>query len=450
MEIDDEALPLSRGQLDIWLAQETGSFDEEWHIVAHAIIEGAVERNVLEQAIRRVVAEAEPIRAGFFEVDGQVFQKPIDNPEVELPFYDLTHLSDPLQEFRRITESIRRTPMPPSGPLFKFALFQTRTNESYWFLCFHHLVTDGFGTVLFANRVAAVYSALIAEAPEPPAFFGSLQDLVAWEAEYQESEQYAEDLAYWSENLPPESAPYSGLSQSPDDRDPSSVSDSVRLDPGVVSRVHQLSDVLGMRRSSVITAACALLVRGWSAEGSQVVLDFPVSRRTSPESGTFPGMVSGVVPLVLTVSPRSTVADFCEHVDARIREALAHQRFPVPALERKARHRGPGRPRNRVGVNFVPSINVLPFADSPATGAVTRFGRVDHFELFFLSADGQLSLSTAGARSHGRASPCPSWHGGWSGCWWGWRLLRVGCCRRWVWWMRLSGFGCWGGVIGGC
>ncbi|WP_249026292.1 condensation domain-containing protein, partial [Mycobacterium kyorinense] len=397
MEFDDEALPLSRGQLDIWLAQETGSFDEEWHIVAHAIIEGAVERNLLEQAIRRVMAEAEPIRAAFFEVDGQVFQRPIDDPDVELPLYDLTHLSDPVQEFHRIAESIRRTPMPPSGPLFKFALFQTRANQSYWFLCFHHLVTDGFGTVLFANRVAAVYSALIAEAPEPPAFFGSLKDLVTWETEYQESEQYAEDLAYWSENLPPESAPHSGLSQSADERDSSSVSDSVRLDPRVVSRVHELSDLLGMRRSSVITAACALLVRGWCADGPQVVLDFPVSRRTSPESGTFPGMVSGVVPLVLTVSPQSTVAEFCDHVDARIREALAHQRFPVPALERKAHHRGPGRPRDRVGVNFVPSINVLPFADSPATGAVTRFGRVDHFELFFLSADGQLSLSTAGA-----------------------------------------------------
>ena len=58
-----------------------------------------------------------------------------------------------------------------------------------------------------------------------------------------------------------------------------------------------------MPRSSVITAACALLVRGWCAEGSEVVLDFPVSRRVRPESKTLPGMVSGVVPLVLRASP---------------------------------------------------------------------------------------------------------------------------------------------------
>lgn len=44
-------------------------------------------------------------------------------------------------------------------------------------------------------------------------------------------------------------------------------------------------------------------------------------------------MLAGVVPLVLSTAPESTVADFCKHVDKRIRELLAHQRFPVHTLE---------------------------------------------------------------------------------------------------------------------
>ncbi|WP_139819930.1 non-ribosomal peptide synthetase, partial [Mycobacterium fragae] len=397
MGLADPVFPLTRGQLDIWLAQETGRFDAEWHIVAFIVIEGAVRPDVLEQAVRHVVSEAEPVRVTFFEVDGQVFQRAIDDPDVDLPFYDLTHLPDSVQEAHRLAELIRRTPMPPRSPLFKFALFQTRPDEFYWLMCFHHLVTDGFGTVLFANRVAAVYSALVSGAPALPAFFSSLKDLVDWEEEYQASEAYSEDSAYWSGNLPPESAPYSDQSQSADGCDSFSVSEAIQLDPLVVGRVHELSDVLKMRRSSVITAACALLVHGWRPEGSQVVLDFPVSRRTSAELATSPGLVSGVVPLALTVSPGSTVAGFCEHVDTRIREAVQHQRFPVQALERKAHLRGPGQPAERVGVNFVPSITILPFANAAASAVVTSFGRVDHFGLFFLSADGQLSLSTAGA-----------------------------------------------------
>jgi hypothetical protein len=65
-----------------------------------------------------------------------------------------------------------------------------------------------------------------------------------------------------------------------------------------------------MPRSSVITAACALLVRGWCTTGDEVVLDFLVSRRVHPESTTLPGMIAGVVPLVLRISPESGVVIF--------------------------------------------------------------------------------------------------------------------------------------------
>ena len=65
----------------------------------------------------------------------------------------------------------------------------------------------------------------------------------------------------------------------------------------------------------MITAACALLVRACDIDSSEVVLDFPVSRRMSPEAKIVPGMISGSVPLVFKASPDSTFAGFCE--DAR-------------------------------------------------------------------------------------------------------------------------------------
>ncbi|WP_420359424.1 hypothetical protein [Mycolicibacterium fortuitum] len=49
-----------------------------------ARLDGAIEHGVLEQAIRHVVGEAEPLRASFSEVDGQVLQTLVDYPDVEL------------------------------------------------------------------------------------------------------------------------------------------------------------------------------------------------------------------------------------------------------------------------------------------------------------------------------------------------------------------------------
>jgi hypothetical protein len=84
MELNDGALPLTRGQLDIWLAQETGHSGTEWQLGLFVRIEGPVEPDLLEQAISQALQEAEPVRAAFFEVDGQVFQRVIDYRDVEL------------------------------------------------------------------------------------------------------------------------------------------------------------------------------------------------------------------------------------------------------------------------------------------------------------------------------------------------------------------------------
>jgi amino acid adenylation domain-containing protein/non-ribosomal peptide synthase protein (TIGR01720 family) len=397
MEFDDRALPLTRGQLDIWLAQETGHSGPEWQLGVLVRFDGTVERDLLEQAIRHVVREAEPARAAIFEVDGQVFQRAVDYPDVEVAFYDVSDSRHPVQEARETALSIQRTPMPLGGPLFKFALFQTWDDEFYLFGCFHHITIDGSGITLLANRIATVYAAIVSDAPIPPAFFGSLQDLVRCELEYEASSDYLEDQAYWTRNLPPESGPNNRSPQAAGEVDAYSPSAPVRLDPVVVRQVQELSHVWNMPRSSIITAACALLVRGWCAEGPEVVLDFPVSRRVHPESKTLPGMVSGVVPLVLRVSPGSTVAGFCEHVDTRIREALQHQRFPVYALERKAHPRGQGQLADRVSVNFMPSKMTMDFAGVEASAAFTNPGQVGDFGLIFSGAGDQLFLSTAGA-----------------------------------------------------
>src|ERR1700752_1409146 len=108
MELDDRALPLTRGQLHIWLAQKTGDFGARWQLGYLLQIEGTVEPGLLERAIRQAVREAEPLRAAFFEVDGQVFQKTVDYPNVELASYDLLGSQDPVQEAHRLASSIQR------------------------------------------------------------------------------------------------------------------------------------------------------------------------------------------------------------------------------------------------------------------------------------------------------------------------------------------------------
>ncbi|TAM63827.1 condensation domain-containing protein, partial [Mycobacterium sp.] len=393
MRLDRQALPLTRGQLDIWLARETGHSDTEWQLGLFVRIDGTVQRDALQWAIRQAVQEAEPTRVAFFEADGEVFQRAIDDANVELTFDDLSDLPDPVQEARRRALAIQRTPMPLTGPLFRFVLFATRRTEFFLFACCHHIVIDGTGVGLVGHRIASIYSAIVSAGPIPPAVFGSLQELIDCESQYEGSDEYRGDEAYWTANLPPDSEGHHRPPDGAGERDPWP-SAPVALDPAVLRRVHRFSEVWGVSQTSVITAACALLVRGWCVEGPGVVLDFPVSRRVRPELKTLPGMVAGVVPLVLSVSPQSTVAAFCRHVETRIDEAIQHQRFPVHALERKVR--GLAKPPERVSVNFIPSAFTLPFGGVTASASYTNSGQADGFGLIFSGDRDDLFLSTAG------------------------------------------------------
>ncbi|MDV3128650.1 amino acid adenylation domain-containing protein, partial [Mycobacterium sp. 21AC1] len=396
MQLGEQSLPLTRAQLDIWLAQGLARSGTEWQLGLFVKIAGAIERDALEWAIRRVMREAEPVRAGFCEAGGRVFQRVHDYPDIELDFYDLSGADDPVRQAREMAVAIQNTPMPLTGPLFRFGLFQTRIDELFLIACCHHIVLDGTGIALFGQRLASVYSATVSGAPIPPTLFGSLAELIKCEAEYEASPDYVDDADYWAGNVPQPTQTFPPTADAVDAGEARWPSTPVELDPAVLRHADALAESKNLPRSSVITAACALLVRGWQGDGSQVVLDFPVSRRVRPETKTLPGMIAGVVPLVLKASPDVSVASFCEEVDLRIRDAVKHQRFPVHALERKANLRVASLPARRVSINFLPSTFTLDFGGSTASACLTNAGVVGGFGLFFSGVGEQLMLSTTG------------------------------------------------------
>jgi glycopeptidolipid biosynthesis protein len=396
MEPNNGGLPLSRGQLDIWLSQESGLVGTEWQLGLLVRIDGPIQPDLLHHAIRQALQEAEPARAAFFDIDGQVFQKPVDYSDLEVPFYDVSDSPDPAGRVREIASSIQHTPMPLTGRLVTFALFQTQPDQFYAFGLGHHISVDGVGMALVCRRIASIYTAMVKGESVAPAYFGSLQDLVDLEAGYTASTDFQDDRAYWNDNRPPESGLDRRASQLASRHDAYAASATVQVGQAAIGGIKSLSKTLRIRRHTVMTAALALLARSWSGNGSEVALDFPVSRRVGEESKTLPAMLAGMVPLVLSAPPEATAGEFCRHVDLRIRELLRHQRFPVHGIDDDGNSRGPRQTSDRVAISFLPSRLTLDLAGVPATAAFTNHGPMGHFGLFFSGASDQMFVGSAG------------------------------------------------------
>jgi hypothetical protein len=218
MELDDRALPLTRRQPDRWLAQETGHSATEWQAGLFGRIEGTVKADLLEWAIRQALQEAGPLRAAFSGADGQVLHRAIDCSDVVLALHDLTGSDHPVRKARQIASSIQRTPTPFTDRLLKFALFRTRPDGYYWFTSCHHIIISGLNIARAGRRVATIYSAIVSGTPIPPAVLGSPQHLVSSDWKYEAANDYLEEQAYWSRNLPSKSGPDYRLPQAAGER----------------------------------------------------------------------------------------------------------------------------------------------------------------------------------------------------------------------------------------
>ena len=83
MEPDYRALPLTRRQLDTWLSPETGHSGTQCAVSLFASIDGSIERDAIEYAIRPGWQAAESSRASFFDAYDQNFQRATNSTDVE-------------------------------------------------------------------------------------------------------------------------------------------------------------------------------------------------------------------------------------------------------------------------------------------------------------------------------------------------------------------------------
>ncbi|MDP7720959.1 amino acid adenylation domain-containing protein [Mycobacterium sp. TY814] len=391
MNTQGPSLPVTRGQLGIWLDQQINGFDSRWQLANFAVIAGSVDRAVLIRAVEHALSECDALRVVFVEHNGDVRQHIVPSAQIDIPYCDLRPYFDPVDEAYHRAALLRTQPMPLDQPLYRFALYQLSTHQFYWFVGVHHLVSDGFGLMLFCNRVASIYSALITSKPIAPTPLGSLQDLITLEADYENSPEYHRDRTYWSNHLriAPERPVLNAATPA---THTGGLCTPAPLPQQAIDHVQQLSRTLGIRQSAIWTAARALLIGKQNPASSPIVIDFPLTRRTRAQSLTLPGLMIGTVPLVLTAAPATSVAEFCQHTHQQIQDAVRHQRFPVHTL-----HTGPPalpEPKNRVVVNFLPSTASHPFGNAPAHAECVAFGGITGLGVFFHSTGDQLLVST--------------------------------------------------------
>ncbi|MEV7190042.1 amino acid adenylation domain-containing protein, partial [Kitasatospora sp. NPDC093102] len=371
-----ELRPLSGAQAGIWYAQQLAPNSAVFRPGEYIEIHGPIDRTVFESALRQAVQETEALRIRFVEEPGGVGQYVGDAHEWRLFDLDFTAEADPRTSAE---EWMRRDLQRPLDlrvdPPFTHALFTVAADRFLWYQGYHHIAMDGFGAAAFARRVSELYNAALEGRPAPARSFGSVDALLDEERAYLSSAELARDREFWEQVLADQPQPFTvGRRLAEDGTDFRRT--TATLTPAETEELRLAAKRAGVSLARFVIAATAAYLH--AATGSDdVLLDLPVTGRTTELARSVPSMMVNVLPLRVRIRPGLRISELLGQVSADIKDVLRHQRHRGEGLHNRLG--GPGNGRH----GFGPQINVmsfdysLDFGGHPATAHNVSFRRVE-------------------------------------------------------------------------
>ncbi|WP_052385183.1 non-ribosomal peptide synthetase [Streptomyces sp. NRRL F-2890] len=347
------ALPLSAAQYGIWTGQQIDPLSPAFNTAEYVTIHGPADVPGLAAAIRATVGETEALQMRFAERDGIPHQIPA-TPDCPVHIADLRNEPNPFATAEAwMHRDIARPVDLATGQLFAHALFVTGERTVLWYHRVHHILLDGYGLALFAQRVAARYTAAREEREPGPAPWASLSALLAEDAGYQHGADHERDRAHWVGYHRDRPAPVTLAGRS---------APLARHVHRVTAEIPALSTE-GLRTvarearanwtDALIAAIATYLHRMTGAP--HVSLALPVMLRTGSVAVRVPAMVTNVVQCYTDFTDEPSLVDLIGQVRDHLRASRPHHRYRYEELRRDLGLVGNERKL------FGPSANIMPF-----------------------------------------------------------------------------------------
>ena len=370
MTEDSSRIELTSAQRGIWYAQKIEPDNPTFQIGLYVEILGPLDVDVMRRAVGTTVAEADSLNVVFGEDDQGVFQKH-GSPRSHLHFHDLRggSVDESMAKAQALMEADLSTVHDlETGELLRSELFHLGDDHWIFYQRAHHLLVDGYSAVLILRRESQLYGELADPAAQPSdSPFGSLEALVAEEADYRASQRFRTDADFWSQTIA-ESETATGLAGRP----PASAKQLVTANADIPP---ELARQLASAQSAptLILAAAATYLHRMTGRRT-VSVGLPVTARRSALAKSVPSMMSKILPLQLTTAPETTFPELLESTGSALRSTLIHQRFQYQELDTDTSYIGPS-------VNIFPAVDDISFGQAQASLHLLSTGPVDDLSI---------------------------------------------------------------------
>ncbi len=198
-------IPQTHAQQGMWLIDHFDPGNVAYNIPEAFVLEGAVDREVLQKAINSLVARHETLRTYFYEEDGDLFQAVSPEVEALAGFTDLSTHTEEDRE-RTLQELIRKEGQRPFDlrrpPLVRFHLFRMAEQRNVIFFNIHHIISDRRSLTILREELMVLYQAAAKnEAAGLPELCVQYGDYAIWVEKYLKGAKIEKQVQYWKRKL---------------------------------------------------------------------------------------------------------------------------------------------------------------------------------------------------------------------------------------------------------
>ncbi|MGA9872820.1 MAG: condensation domain-containing protein, partial [Rhodococcus sp. (in: high G+C Gram-positive bacteria)] len=346
----------------MWFAQQLAP-EVPVCIAQYVDLRGDLDLDLLTQSIRQAGHEFHSAFLRLTEIDGEPMQIVDHNIDDTVDYLDLRSESDPMAAAKAWIDENYTTPVDLTRDrLVSVWILHVEDHRYLWYSKIHHVALDGYGAMTMVNRTAELYTTALEDREARPCKAADLRTLYDLDNQYRSSSRFDTDREYWADHVGG-AADGATLAGKPGPTIAASTLESAALSGDVVAALENSDSTKNATAAAVVIAAFACYLSRMTGR-DEVLINIPVSARTTAVLRRSGGMLVNVAPLSIRIDSSDTVGDLVQKVQLELMGALRHQRFSIEDIRRDLTSRG--RSSGLVG----PMVNVMLFHQEIKLGPI--------------------------------------------------------------------------------
>ncbi|CCF15397.1 tyrocidine synthase 3 [Brevibacillus laterosporus GI-9] len=318
---EQEYYPLSRAQKRLFILHQLNKEDVSYNMPAIVTVEGTLDTNRLENALRTLVERHEVFRTTFAIVNGEPVQKVNKHGEFSLH----TVYTDQSDIEAIVGELIQPFDLSQS-PLLRVNYIQVEQGTQVLVIDMHHIISDGISMDIFIKELIELYGGHTLQA------LGiQYKDYCVWQHASLNSSYMKKLEKYWMKKT--NNFNFTELPKKYDAEKEGSqgLTLEVYFDPNERTKIDQFCKVNSITTFAYFSAILNIILMNEVGK-EDIVVGTPVVGRNHDQLQDVIGMFLNVILLRSHIDKNKTFKEYVQLVNETLIEALDHQEYPYEEL----------------------------------------------------------------------------------------------------------------------